>query len=156
MAQVQQQTVKAPAKAKTQKSAAKAETAEVKTVFIPANPPTSGRYLFAFTHAAMLAVLALPKAKQSTAARIIHGTAALRHHGKDGTRKMVANEDGTMSYDAGYFQCGPKSMDEKRRGVPESYVRAFSHYFDKGEFPPAMDGFAFKASGKKTLNIGLK
>lgn len=168
--QTQTQTVKAPAKtsqvpgtqAKAVVTKAKGgkttvtKTAETRTVFLPSNPPTSGRYLFAFTAAVMALVGQMPKAKQSAVAKIMHGSTALRHHGKDGTRKIVCNEDGTVAYDKGYFAVGAKSLDEKRRAVPESYVRAFSAFFDTGEFPPAVDGFAFKASGKKTLNIGLK
>lgn len=168
--QVQQQTQVQPAnktasaKAKTENRGTKADTGkevkakvqEVRTVFLPSNPPTSGRYLFAFTAAVMALVGQMPKAKQSAVAKVMHGSTALRHHGKDGTRKIVCNEDGTVAYDKGYFAVGAKSLDEKRRAVPDSYVRAFAHYFDKGEFPPAVDGFAFKASGKKTLNIGLK
>jgi hypothetical protein len=159
------QTTKAPAKTTATKTAPvktvpvkKAETKEanVQTFYAPSNPPTAGRYLFAFTAAAMDVVMALPKAKQQAAAGWFHGATAMRHHGADGTRRIVKLETGGMKYDTASIKVGPQCTDEKRRDVPASFVTAFATFFKTGEFPKtAQDGFAFKASGKKTLNVSI-
>jgi hypothetical protein len=150
------QTTKTTKTAGTKAVTAKTKASAVKTFFAPSNQPTAGRYLFAYTAAVIGIVESLPKGKQATAAQWFHGSSALRHHGADGTRKMVKNADGSMAYDKGYFACGPQSLDEKRRSVPSSYVIAFSSFLKTGEFPKtSADGFAFKASGKKTLNVSL-
>jgi hypothetical protein len=153
------QTTKTAAVKTAATKAVKAQTVKaqtVKTFYAPSNQPTAGRYLFAYTMSVIGIVESLPKAKQSAAAQWFHGSSALRHHGAEGTRKIIRNSDGSVTYDKGYFACGPNSLDEKRRAVPSSYVTAFSTFLKTGEFPKAIsDGFAFKSAGKKTLNVSL-
>lgn len=148
---------KRAAAAKAKREAAKQQETKTpisQTFYCPSNPPTAGKYLFAFTHAAAQVVLALPKKKQARAALWFHGSRAMRYHGADGTKKMLPQEDGAMKYDMAYFQCTPQSMDEKRRAVPPAWVNAFVQFFKTGDFPKTVgEGFAFKVSGKRSVEV---
>jgi len=148
------QTAKATSAKATSAKATSAKT--ITRITVPGNRPTSGKYLFAYTFAVISIIEKLPKAKQSKAAKILHGTSALSHHGANGTKKMLVGSDGSMQYDKGFFVVGAKSFDEKRKEVPESWVKSFIEYMTTGAIKTSQDGFVWKAVAKPLaiLEIG--
>jgi len=140
-----------PAKASAKASATKPTAATqqatktVTRITVPGNRPTAGKYLFAYTYACIQIIEKMPKAIQAKAAKAMHGTSALSHHGANGTKKMLVGSDGSMQYDKGFFSVGTKSTDEKRKEVPESWVNCFVEYMRTGSIKTSQDGFVWKA-----------
>lgn len=127
-------TRKAPTKQASNKANATKPAQAGKKVFVPGNRPTAGGLLFAYTWACIQVVSKAPKAKQGKLANLLHGATALRHHGIDGTRKMVANDDGSMTYDSGFFALGQfNKSDPKRSKVDPETGKAFLQYLQTGK-----------------------
>lgn len=151
-------TVATEKKARVARKAQSASKAPTLKLTVPANRPTSGAYLFAYTAACMSIVRKAPKAKQAAIAKLLHGARAMAYHGATGTKKIVPQQDGAVAYDAGYFAVGAKSLDEKRRAIPEAWVDAFAEYIRTGTIAKAPQDFAWKPVDKPlaVITVGAK
>ncbi len=143
---------KAEGKAQETKAASKPETpatkAETKakilaTLHVPANRPTSGGLLFAWTLAALRIVGSLPEAKQTAAARALHGSTAMKYHGSEGRKNIVPGKTGFVAYNSAFF--------ESRKPDPKA-VEGFTAYIRTGK---ASEVAGWKPAGAPAIVLNV-
>lgn len=134
------------AKASTKEETKTAPATKAIEFYIPTNE-RRGLYLFAYTHAVMQFVKALPAGQQETAARKLHGPTAISYHGNKGNIRIAA---GKVSYNENALSCDPKKgTDDKRHGA-FTFVGAFFSLITTGKLPAQKpEGFSWKALATK-------
>lgn len=149
----QKAMIEARSVAMAKKAEKKAETPAQKAdtvIYVPCND-RGGVYLFAYTHAVMNFIKSLPVQKQVNAAKALHGSSAITHHGK--TKRISLTSNG-VQYDEKYFNCdSTKGTDPKRFGA-FTFVAMFASLITTGQLPAVRpEGFAWKNTACRKVTL---